>query len=127
MIAGIGIDIIEVARIKRVLESNPAFRYKVFSEQEIEYCESKADPGMSYAVRFAAKEAFMKALGTGWNHEVSWAEIETVSEKNGFPRLVIKGTTNEALKKRNISKCHLSLSHEKEYAVASVVLEASDT
>ena len=125
MIAGIGIDIIEIARIRRVLEKTPAFREKVFSVEEIHYCESKADPVMSYAVRFAAKEAFMKALGTGWNHEVSWAEIETVNDENGTPVLRISGATETALISRNIVFCHLSLSHEKDYAVASVVLERS--
>ncbi len=125
MIAGIGVDIIEVARIKRVLEKNPAFRSKVYTEQEIAYCESKADPGLSYAVRFAAKEAFMKALGTGWNHEVSWSEIETVICSGGSPELVISGNTKVALQSRNITNCHLSLSHEKEYSVACVVLEKS--
>ncbi len=123
MIVGIGIDIIEVSRIKKVLEKNPAFKEKVFTQQEIEYCESKADPGLSFSVRFAAKEAFMKALGTGWNHEVSWVEIETVTIPNGPPVLKISGKTKAAMLSRNIVTCHLSLSHEKEYSVASVVLE----
>jgi len=127
MIAGIGIDIIEINRIRRVLEKNPAFQQKVFSEQEIQYCVSKADPSMSFAARFAAKEAFMKALGTGWNHEVSWVEIETVINKNGSPSLSITGKTRMTLTARNITSCHLSLSHEKEYSVACVVLESVET
>jgi holo-[acyl-carrier protein] synthase len=105
------------------LEKQPGFRTKVFSEQEIAYCESKADPSQSYAARFAAKEAFMKALGTGWNHEVSWVEIETISKEGGSPELMISGNTKAAMQSRNISKCFLSLSHEKEYSVALVVLE----
>ena len=125
MIKGIGIDIIEIRRIKKVLESNPAFKHKVFSESEIKYCDSKADPGMSYAARFAAKEAFMKALGTGWNHEVRWVEIETEIADNGSPNLKISGSTLNAMAIRNISTCFLSLSHEKEYSVACVVLEGS--
>lgn len=125
MITGIGIDIIEVARIKKVLEKNPAFKEKVFTKHEIEYCESKADPGLSYSVRFAAKEAFMKAMGTGWNHEVSWIEIETITDISGSPKLNISGNTKSAMLNRNISSCHLSLSHEKEYSVACVVLEGS--
>lgn len=123
MIAGIGIDIIEINRIRRVLEQNPAFRQKVYSGLEIAYCETKADPSLSYAARFAAKEAFMKALGTGWNHEVSWVEIETVVEEKSAPRLVISGRTKQTLESRNISNCHLSLSHEKDYSVACVILE----
>lgn len=127
MIAGIGIDIIDINRIRRVLEKNPAFRQKVFSEREIEYCESKADCCLSYAARFAAKEAFMKALGTGWNHEVSWAEIETVVNDKGSPTLNIEGRTRQTLAAKNITSCHLSLSHEKDYAVAFVILEAIET
>jgi holo-[acyl-carrier protein] synthase len=123
MIAGIGIDIIEIARVKKVIENNPAFIRKIFSDREIEYCTSKADPSLSYAVRFAAKEAFMKALGPGWNAEVRCAEIETVPDERGKPELVITGTTNSTLINRNIIRSHLSLSHEKGYAVASVVLE----
>ena len=125
MIAGIGIDIIEVARIKRVCEKNPEFCNKVFSEKEITYCESKADPGLSYAARFAAKEAFMKALGTGWNEEVAWKDIETEISEAGAPSLTIQGNTKKALEIRKIEVVHVSLSHEKEYAVACVVLEKS--
>lgn len=125
MIAGVGIDIIDINRIRRVLEQNPAFRQKVFSEQEIAYCESKADPSLSYAARFAAKEAFMKALGTGWNHEVSWVEIETVVNDKSAPGLIITGRTQQTLVSRNISSCHLSLSHEKDYSVACVILESN--
>jgi holo-[acyl-carrier protein] synthase len=125
MIAGIGIDIIDIARVKKVIEKNPAFIRKIFSDREIEYCESKADPSLSFAVRFAAKEAFMKALGTGWNAEVRWVEIETVPDERGKPDLVITGKTNDTLVSRKIARTHLSLSHEKGYAVASVVLETA--
>ena len=127
MIAGIGIDIIEVARVKRLLERNPEFKDRVYSQAEIDYCESKADPGMSYAVRFAAKEAFMKALGTGWNHEVAFKDIETVNRPDGSPEMVIHDNTRKAMEKRHISNIHISLSHEKDYAVAYVVLEKVDT
>jgi holo-[acyl-carrier protein] synthase len=125
MISGIGIDIIEIVRIRKAIESNPGFAHRIFSPREIEYCESKADPIFSYAARFAAKEAFMKALGTGWNHEVSWVEIETMTGENGKPELVISGRTKATLESRHITSCHLSLSHEKGYAVANVVLESS--
>jgi holo-[acyl-carrier protein] synthase len=125
MISGIGIDIIEIARIRKAIESNPGFAQRIFSPSEIEYCESKADSIVSYAARFAAKEAFMKALGTGWNHEVSWVEIETLTKENGKPELVISGRTKATLVSRHITSCHLSLSHEKGYAVANVVLESS--
>jgi len=123
MIVGIGVDIIEVARIKRQLELNPEFQYRIFSDREIDYCEARADSGLSYAVRFAAKEAFMKALGTGWNNEVSWREIESLKDDKGAPHLHISGRTAVAVKQRGISAMHVSMSHEKEYAVAVVILE----
>jgi holo-[acyl-carrier protein] synthase len=126
MIFGTGIDIIDIERVRKVYDNHPAFKHKIFTDREIAYCESKADPGMSYAVRFAAKEAFMKALGTGWNHEVSWVEIEIVSSDNGKPLLEISGHTNEKLTSLKISACHLSLSHEKGFAVANVILETSE-
>jgi holo-[acyl-carrier protein] synthase len=125
MIAGIGIDIIEITRVKKVIDNNPSFVRKIFSENEIQYCESKADPSLSFAVRFAAKEAFMKALGTGWNSEVSWVEIETVTDEKGKPELIISGKTYITLINKNIVNCHLSLSHEKGYAVANVILETA--
>jgi holo-[acyl-carrier protein] synthase len=123
MIAGIGTDIIEIARIKRAIERNSGFCDKIFTDGEITYCETKADPGISYAARFAVKEAFMKALGTGWNHEVAFKDIETVSQEDGAPRLVIHGNTKIAFDKRGIDTMHVTISHEKEYAVATVVLE----
>lgn len=125
MIAGIGIDIIEVSRIRKTMGKNAEFKNRIFSENEIRYCESKADPALSFAVRFAAKEAFMKALGTGWNKEVSWVEIETINEEDGPPILKIHGKTKQAMVRRKIESCYLSLSHEKDYSVACVVLERS--
>ncbi|MFB3844907.1 MAG: holo-ACP synthase [Candidatus Cloacimonadaceae bacterium] len=125
MIAGIGIDIIDINRIRRVLANNPSFREKVFSAAEIAYCEAKANPSLSYAVRFAAKEAFMKALGSGWNQDVRWVEIETLNLESGAPELRISGITAETLARKQISRIHVSLSHEKDYAVANVILEQS--
>ncbi len=123
MIAGIGTDIIEIARINRAIERNPGFCDKIFTQGEITYCETKANPGTSYAARFAVKEAFMKALGTGWNHEVAFKDIETISMDDGAPRLLIHGNTRIAVEKREINAMHVTISHEKDYAVATVVLE----
>jgi len=125
MITGIGIDIIENNRVRKVMEANPVFKETIFTEKEIAYCEKKADSALSYAARFAAKEAFMKALGTGWNHEVSWIEIETIIEDDNSPKLNIMGKTLLAMQSRNIASCFLSISHEKDYSVACVVLERS--
>lgn len=123
MILGLGTDIIAVARIDRVIKNNPRFIEKVFSPGEQEYCSSKANPAQSYAARFAAKEAFMKALGTGWDEGISWNQIEVVNDAKGKPSLYLSGTTGTLVKSRSIGQIHLSLSHEKDYAIATVILE----
>lgn len=123
MIIGIGTDIIQVERIRRVLERNPRFVDRVFTPGEISYCASKSNPAQSYAVRFAVKEAVMKALGTGWDGVVNWQDIEVLQDTLGKPELLAHGATQALLESRGVTRIHISLSHEKEYALASVVLE----
>lgn len=123
MIFGIGNDIIEVARIKRAIEKDNGFREKVFSPREIELCESKGNKYQSYAARFAAKEAFMKALKTGWADGVTWTEIEVLNSESGAPYLNLLNKTEKLVIKENIQHLHISLSHLKEYAIAQVILE----
>jgi len=125
MIIGIGTDIIAVARIGRLIERNPRFVEKVYSASEQEYCQSKANPAQSYAARFAAKEAFMKALGTGWDEGICWAEIEVINNDKGKPEIVLRGATLRYFAARKLDRIHLSLSHEKEYAIATVIVEGS--
>lgn len=127
MIAGVGTDIIRVERIKRLLLNYPHFVDKVFTAGEIEYCSGKASPEQSYAVRFSAKEAVMKALGTGWNGMVNWKDIEVVYDEQGKPEILAYNGTRELLDQLEVSAIHVSLSHEKEYAVAFVVLERQKT
>lgn len=122
MIIGIGTDIAEVARISKSIEKN-GFREKVFSTAEINYCEQKVNKGESYAARFAAKEAFFKALGTGWRGGMSFNEVEVLNDELGKPSLNILGKTAEIIKDNNIKIIHVSLSHIKEVAMATVVLE----
>src|SRR5262249_51318492 len=109
-ILGTGIDVIEVDRIERALVRERAgerFRARVFTEREIEYCESRGVPRyQSYAARFAAKEAAMKALGTGWNRNVGWSEIEVVRERGKPPTLVLHGKAAAFARKKNISALH---------------------
>ena len=125
MIAGVGIDIIEVERVKEKLLKNSGFREKVFSKAEIEYCEShSAVKYQHYAARFAAKEAFLKATGKGLQliHELH--EIEVTVNAEGKPGISL----SEQLKKSAASssdKIHVSLSHLKTTACAVVVLEAN--
>jgi holo-[acyl-carrier protein] synthase len=122
MIIGIGTDITEVPRIAKSIENN-SFKEKVFSKLEIAYCESKANKAESFAARFAAKEAFFKALGTGWRGGMAFNEVEVVNDELGKPTLNILGATAEIIKEKNITTIHVSLSHVKELAMAVVVLE----
>ena len=122
MIIGIGTDITEVARIAKSIE-NISFKEKVFSKAEITYCEGKANKAESFAARFAAKEAFFKALGTGWRGGMAFNEVEVLNDDLGKPSLNIIGATAEIIKEKNIKTIHVSLSHVKEMAIATVVLE----
>jgi len=122
MIIGIGTDIAEVPRILKSI-ANLSFRDRVFSAAEIIYCETKTNKEESYAARFAAKEAFFKALGTGWRGGMAFNEVEVQNDELGKPTLNILGATAEIIKERNIRIIHVSLSHIKDVAMATVVLE----
>ncbi len=122
MILGIGTDIAEVHRIAKSI-TNISFMEKVFSKAEIAYCETKANKAESYTARFAAKEAFFKALGTGWRGGMAFNEVEVWNDELGKPTLNILGTTAELIKEKNIRIIHVSLSHIKDVAMATVVLE----
>ncbi len=122
MIIGIGTDIAEVPRIAKSIENN-SFKEKVFSKVEISYCETKTNKAESYAARFAAKEAFFKALGTGWRGGMAFNEVEILNDELGKPTINVLGTTAEIIKEKNIRIIHVSLSHIKDVAMATVVLE----
>jgi holo-[acyl-carrier protein] synthase len=124
MIIGTGIDIIEVERIAFRVGRDNGFKEFVFSKNEMTYCDAKASPFEHYAARFAAKEAFLKAVGRGWDTGLQWNEIEIVNEKNGKPTLRISGTTEQMLAPMGIRTIHLSLSHLKSMATAIVILES---
>lgn len=123
VIFGIGTDIIEVDRIQRLLNKDEGFRSKIFRESERHYCESKKKFAENYAARFAAKEAFFKALGTGWRGEMAFNEIEVTNDNLGKPSIRVHGKVKEILELHNVSLIHLSLSHVKALAVAIVILE----
>jgi holo-[acyl-carrier protein] synthase len=124
MIVSIGVDIIEVYRIRETIERTPRFVERVFTVSEREYCESKgAAAAQSYAARFAAKEAFLKALRTGWSGKITWHDIEVLSGENRVPTLCIKGEALRLINELGADRIHLSLSHTTEHAVAQVVLE----
>jgi holo-[acyl-carrier protein] synthase len=122
MIIGIGTDLAEVHRIAKSIEKD-GFKEKVFSKAEISYCEAKTHKAENFAARFAAKEAFFKALGTGWRGGMAFNEVELVNDELGKPTLNIVGQTAEIIKEKNIKMIHVSLSHIKDLAMATVVLE----
>jgi holo-[acyl-carrier protein] synthase len=124
VIVSIGIDIIEVARIREVLARTPRFAHKVFSEAERNYCDGRgAVAAQHYAARFAAKEAMLKALQTGWRGGISWQDVEITSRESGAPYLIFHGVVLDLFEKSGATVAHLSMSHTYEHAIAQVVLE----
>ncbi len=124
MIIGTGIDLIDVERVADRVARNSGFRELVFSPAEIAYCESKASPFEHYAARFAAKEAFLKAIGRGWETGLRLNEVEIVNDEKGKPALQLTGETAMTVQPLGIRKMHVSLSHLKTYATAIVILES---
>jgi holo-[acyl-carrier protein] synthase len=120
---GIGTDMIEVSRVAAKIGKESGFREMVFSPKEIEYCEPKANKYEHYAARFAAKEAFLKAIGTGWKNGTSFFEIEILNDEEGRPEMNLLAETAKTLAPMAIAKIHVSLSHLKTIASAIVVVE----
>ena len=124
MIVGTGIDIAEVDRIRQTVERfGRRFTERVFTADEIRYCESKANKIERYAARFAAKEAALKAIGTGWNRGVTWRDVEVRRSPGQRPTIVFHGRAGEFFAKLGAMRAHLSLTHTKEFAMALVILE----
>ena len=128
-IYGIGTDIINIKRMKNILKKNgKQFKNKYFSNNEINYCERKKNPSAFYAKRFAAKEAFTKALGTGIGKGITIKNIEIFNDTNGKPCIKLKGKVDEYLKMKINKKkynIYLSLSDDKPWALATVVISYS--
>jgi holo-[acyl-carrier protein] synthase len=124
MIVGTGIDIAEVPRIQQSIERfGQRFLERVYTAGEMRYCDSKANRAERYAARFAAKEAAMKALGTGWNHGVRWRDCEVVRLPGGRPTIHFHGKAEEFAAKLGVKNAALSITHTKEQAFAQVILE----
>ncbi|MBK8149672.1 MAG: holo-ACP synthase [Acidobacteria bacterium] len=124
MIISIGIDIVEVYRIRETIERTPRFAERVYTPAERAYCDTKgAAAAQSYAARFAAKEAFLKALKTGWRGRLSWHDMEILNDEMGVPTLTATGEAQKLLAELGAERIHLSISHTTEHAVAQVVLE----
>ncbi|HUR98046.1 MAG TPA: holo-ACP synthase [Pyrinomonadaceae bacterium] len=124
MIVSIGIDIVEVYRIAETLARTPRFGERVFTDAERTYCDAKgAAAAQSYAGSFAAKEAFLKALQTGWRGKITWRDIEILRSDQGVPSLNISGEAATLFKNSGATRMHVSISHTSEHAVAQVIFE----
>jgi holo-[acyl-carrier protein] synthase len=123
LIFGTGIDIIEVERVENQISNSSGFRETIFTKREIEYCESKKNKAQHYAARFAAKEAFFKAMGTGWRDGMAFIEIEILNNDLGKPEVFLHGKTKEVSEKQAINNIHVSLSHIKNLVTAIITLE----
>ncbi len=121
MVKGIGVDIIEIDRVRRSIEElGDRFLDKVYTSGEIAYCDAKAHRFQHYAARFAAKEALSKALSTGWAGEFRWKDVEVMNEPSGQPAFLLHGTLCELLAGASVM---LSMSHSESHVVAMVLIQ----
>lgn len=123
LILGVGIDIIEISRFARDDDDAKALAKRIFTSDELKYCTSKSSPARHLAARFAAKEAFVKALGIGLSCGMSWREIAVEQDEAGKPVVRLSGGAEIEASKRSVERIHISLSHSSSQAVAVVVLE----
>jgi holo-[acyl-carrier protein] synthase len=124
MIVGVGIDTVEIPRLRKTLARyGDRFIQRVFTPEERDYCAAHADPAPHFAVRFAAKEALFKALGTGWARGVTWQDVEVRRKAPAAPFLELTGEAQRLSKTFGTQSIHLSLSHSENTAIALVILE----
>lgn len=124
MIIGTGVDIVEVARIRKSLEKySPRFEEKVFTPEEILYCRSRPEPGIHFAARFAAKEAVMKCMGRGIGQQIGFKDVEVTHMKTGQPLVKMRGKGKEIFLRLKLKTIHLSISHDKNYSIAQAIAE----
>jgi holo-[acyl-carrier protein] synthase len=124
MILGTGVDIVEIVRFRKILDrSKERFIQRVFTPGEQEFCLAHHDPAPYFAVRFAAKEAVFKALGTGWAKGVTWLDVEVQRQNPEAPVIVLHGEARKLSAMKGARFVHLSLSHTENWAVATAILE----
>lgn len=125
MIIGMGVDIAEVGRIQAAIERHgEVFLRRVYTAREREYCEQFKNKYERYAGRFAAKEAAMKALGTGWRRGVRWVDLEVVREPGGRPTLALAGEAGKIAQQLGVKHIALSITHTENQALAQVIFES---
>jgi holo-[acyl-carrier protein] synthase len=124
VIVGVGVDLVEVARLATALDTwGERLAQRLFTAAEAVYCREQRQAARAFAARFAAKEAFLKALGTGLSHGIRWTEVEVTRAEGGRPALALAGAARAEAAGRGTRTAHLSLAHDRDYAVAVVVLE----
>jgi holo-[acyl-carrier protein] synthase len=124
MVRGIGVDLVEVARIKESLDKHgDRFAARIFTDHEVAYCRGHHAPEIHFAARFAAKEAAFKVLGTGWGAGVRWRDVEVLRDPRGAPLLSLAGAARDRALALGIDRLFVSLTHTRSHAVATVVAE----
>ena len=124
MIAGVGIDLVESARFKAALSrQGERLLAKLFTRDERRYCEDKWNRIAHYSARFAAKEAVLKALGTGWSGGIRWTDVEVVHDESGAVSARLSGRARDAARKRKIRTIHINITHTERYSAAMAVAE----
>jgi len=123
-IIGTGIDIVEIARFRKILAgAGERFLTRVFTMEEQRFCFTQKDPAPHLAARFAAKEAVLKALGTGWTRGITWLDVEVLRQKQSAPVIILRGAAQEIALSKGVEKVHLSLTHTDNWAAATAILE----
>jgi holo-[acyl-carrier protein] synthase len=124
VIVGMGVDMEEISRLREAIARHGrAFLERVFTPAEIAYCERHRDSAERFAGRFAAKEAAMKALGTGWSRGVRWVDLEVVRQRGGRPTLSLKGEAKKIADALGVKNIAISITHTSEQAIAQVIFE----
>ncbi|MFW5985112.1 MAG: holo-ACP synthase [Halanaerobiaceae bacterium] len=124
MIKGMGVDLVEVSRIKRIMEKwEDKFLQRIFTVSEIKYCRKSRGTARKFAARFAAKEAVLKMLGTGLRQGITWQDIEVQNDQLGKPEINLSGQAEKIMHQKHINRIHVSLSHENKFAIAQVIGE----
>lgn len=122
MIIGIGTDIFEVERMKTKIEKQPSLIGGIFTDNEISYCNQFKNKAQRFAARYAAKEAFLKALGTGWRDGITFKDIDIINDDLGKPEIKLSGMAKQIAEKLGVTNIHLSMSHTKDLANAFVII-----
>ncbi len=124
---GLGVDIVEIARMEKILGRSPRFALRVFSEKERAYCDSQHRPSVHYATHFAAKEAVLKALGTGFSNGIACTDVEVAHDDSGRPLVILHGRAKEIAGSLGVLEIPLSLSRTNETAVANAIAVTANT